>query len=117
MVGKSIPASDDTYIHDAELRKDFIKVSSVLRLKTQSGASNSEKVEQMEDAIAQLQRESRNWKTIAETLDKRNQELETKIEDLSKNLEETNRRLQEELERIKRAIDIGKVVEEAGIEI
>lgn len=32
MVGKSIPASDDTYIHDAELRKDFIKVSNVLKL-------------------------------------------------------------------------------------
>jgi integrase len=32
MVGKSIPASDDTYVHDAELRKDFIKVSNVLKL-------------------------------------------------------------------------------------
>lgn len=32
MVGKSIPASDDTYIHDAELRKDFIRVSNVLKL-------------------------------------------------------------------------------------
>jgi hypothetical protein len=28
----SIPSSDDTYIHDAELRKDFIKVSNVLKL-------------------------------------------------------------------------------------
>jgi integrase len=32
MVGKSIPASDDTYVHDAELRKDSIKVSNVLKL-------------------------------------------------------------------------------------
>jgi hypothetical protein len=32
MVGKSIPPSDDTYVHDAELRKDFIKVSNVLKL-------------------------------------------------------------------------------------
>lgn len=32
MVGKSIPASDDTYVHDAELRKDFTKVSNVLKL-------------------------------------------------------------------------------------
>ena len=32
MCDKSIPASDDTYVHDAELRKDFIKVSNVLKL-------------------------------------------------------------------------------------
>jgi hypothetical protein len=33
MCGKAIPESDDTYVHDAELKNDFIKVSKVLRLR------------------------------------------------------------------------------------
>jgi integrase len=32
MVGKSIPISDETYIHDVELKNDFVKVSNVLKL-------------------------------------------------------------------------------------
>jgi len=33
MCGKAIPTSDDVYVHDAELKNDFIKVSKVLRLR------------------------------------------------------------------------------------
>jgi hypothetical protein len=46
MCGKAIPESDDTYVHDAELRNDFIKVSKVLRLRPEvqgnGRVSNSE---------------------------------------------------------------------------
>lgn len=33
MCGKAIPTSDDVYVHDAELKNDFIRVSKVLRLR------------------------------------------------------------------------------------
>jgi hypothetical protein len=32
MCGKSVPASDDVYIHNVELKNDFLKISEVLRL-------------------------------------------------------------------------------------
>ena len=40
MCGKSIPASDDTYVHDAELKGDFLKISKVLRLFPKTITSN-----------------------------------------------------------------------------
>lgn len=42
MCGKSIPASDDTYVHDAELKNDFTKLSNTLRLFPKTTAESTD---------------------------------------------------------------------------
>jgi integrase len=42
MCGKSIPASDDTYVHDAELRNDFTKLSNTLKLYPKTTADQTD---------------------------------------------------------------------------
>jgi integrase len=54
MCGKSIPASDDTYVHDAELKGDFLKISKVLRLFPKPVANGQTK--QMLDVVFQVLR-------------------------------------------------------------
>jgi integrase len=54
IVGKSIPASDDTYVHDAELKGDFLKISKVLRLFPKPVANGQTK--QMLDVVFQVLR-------------------------------------------------------------
>ena len=56
MCGKAIPASDDTYVHDAELKKDFIKLSNVLRLFPKALANGSNTMKQAVDTIMQVLR-------------------------------------------------------------
>jgi hypothetical protein len=53
MCGKAIPASDDTYVHDAELKKGFIKLSNVLRLLPKIAANSSNNMKQALDTMMQ----------------------------------------------------------------
>jgi integrase len=56
LCGKSIPASDDTYVHDAELKKDFIKLSNVLRLFPKIAVNSSNNMKQAVDTMMQVLR-------------------------------------------------------------
>jgi len=87
LTGKAVKQDMDPYYVNVKLRPWFIKVSDELNL-TRRSTTNHEKLGQLEEAIAQLQRESRNWKTVAETLDKRNERLEHDFEELTKKFED-----------------------------
>ena len=55
MCSKSIPASDDTYVHDAELRKDFFKISNVLKLFPVTASTTSD-VQKTLDTVMEVLR-------------------------------------------------------------
>jgi integrase len=61
MCGKSIPASDDTYVHDAELKNDFIKVSKVLRLRQEVQGNGR---------VSDMQKELEELRTVMKVLAK-----------------------------------------------
>jgi integrase len=82
MCGKAIPASDDTYIHDAELKNDFIKISEVLRLFPKTIPQAEDKIMQMETAIGQLENENMAFKTRIDLLQKDFQKLKKTVEKL-----------------------------------
>ena len=70
MVGKSIPASDDAYIHNAELKNDFVKISEVLRLFPKNTPTEANRVKQLENTILALEKENATLKQRVEILQK-----------------------------------------------
>jgi integrase len=63
MCGKSVPASDDTYIHNVKLDDDFLKISEVLTLFPKTVPVNSDHVRQLERALVGLEKENAELKT------------------------------------------------------
>jgi integrase len=57
MCGKAIPESDDTYVHDAELKNDFVKVSKVLRLRQE--VQGNGRVSDMQKELEELRQAMR----------------------------------------------------------
>jgi integrase len=82
MCGKSIPASDDTYIHNVELKPDFSKVSEVLRLFPKSVPHASDRIRQLEDAMTALEKENITLKTRIELMQKQSGLTEKALADL-----------------------------------
>jgi hypothetical protein len=78
MCGKSIPASDDTYVHDANLKNDFEKISNVLRLFLKTTPKTEDKLKKLEEALRHVERENTISKTRIEHLQKQVTELDTK---------------------------------------
>ncbi|TSA57654.1 hypothetical protein D4R42_01180 [bacterium] len=70
MCGKSIPASDDTYVHDAELKGDFLKIADVLRLFPKTILQADDKLEKLENALRHVEEENAVSKTRIEMLQK-----------------------------------------------
>ena len=70
MCGKSIPASDDTYVHDAELNGDFLKISNVLRLFPKTIPQAEDKLKNLENALRQVETENMSFKTRLDLLQK-----------------------------------------------
>jgi integrase len=93
MCGKAIPESDDTYVHDAELRNDFIKVSKVLRLKPEVQGNGR---------ITDLQKENEELRNVMKVIAKfvseemRKQRLAQKPS--KESLKELMKRTKEDLE-------------------
>jgi integrase len=80
MCGKAIPASDDTYVHDAELRNDFMKISETLRLFPKTIPQAENKIKNLENAIGQLENENIAFKTRIDLLQKDFQQLKGTVE-------------------------------------
>lgn len=70
MCGKSVPASDDTYIHNVKLDDDFLKISDVLRLFPKTVPENSDRVRQLESTLIGLEKENAVLKTRIEVMQK-----------------------------------------------
>ena len=80
MCGKAIPASDDTYVHDAELKNDFMKISETLRLFPKTMPQAEDKIKNLENAIGQLENENIAFKTRIDLLQKDFQQLKGTVE-------------------------------------
>jgi len=78
MCGKSIPSSDDTYVHDAELIDDFLKISKVLRLFPKNIPQAEDILKKLENALRHVEEENMVSKTRIDLLQKQVAELETK---------------------------------------
>jgi integrase len=82
MCGKSVPASDDAYIHNVELKPDFLKVSEVLRLFPKNVPHASDRIRQLEDAMTALEKENIALKTRIEVMQKQSGLTEKALADL-----------------------------------
>jgi len=82
MCGKAIPASDDTYIHDAELKGDFLKISEVLRLFAKTIPQAEDKLKNLENALRHVEEENMVFKTRLDMLQKDFQVLKKTVEKL-----------------------------------
>ena len=80
MCGKAIPASDDTYVHDAELKNDFMKISETLRLFPKTMPQAEDKIKNLESEIGQLENENIAFKTRIDLLQKDFQQLKGTVE-------------------------------------
>jgi len=82
MCGKSVPASDNTYIYNVELKPDFLKVSEVLRLFPKSVPHASDQIKQLEDAMTELEKENIALKTRIQVMQKHSGLTEKALADL-----------------------------------
>lgn len=103
MCGKSIPASDDTYVHDAELKNDFVKISGLLRLFPKVTTGEADKVKRLENALIALEKENTNLKTRIEVLQQRLEEHDTQ---LSETIPETFKEINERIIAIEKHIKL-----------
>jgi len=79
MCGKAIQKSDDVYLTTVKLREKFIRLKKILTIKSTYKVEDSERLEQLETTIEQLQKENVSTKTIAEVMTKRVNKLEDKL--------------------------------------
>jgi len=82
MCGKAIPASDDTYVHDAELKNDFTKISEVLRLFLKVIPQTIDQIKDLENALRQVENENMGLKTRIDLLQKDFQRLDETVKQL-----------------------------------
>jgi len=82
MCGKSIPTSDDTYVHDAELITDFKKISEVLRLFPKTIPQAGNKIKNLENALRQVEEENMAFKTRLDLMQKDFQKLQGSVNEL-----------------------------------
>jgi hypothetical protein len=79
MCGKAIPQSDDTYLTTVQLRKKFIQLKKLLKIQLILKKEEGKRIENLEAAITQLQKESVANKTVSEVMTKKVIELEEKL--------------------------------------
>lgn len=82
MCGKSIPASDDTYVHDAELKNDFSKISEVLRLFPKTIPQAIDQIKDLKNALRQVESENMAFKTRIDQMQKEVRTLKESVEGL-----------------------------------
>jgi integrase len=82
MCGKSIPASDDTYVHDAELKGDFLKISGVLRLFPKTIPQAEDELKKVKNALRHVEEENTVFKTRLDLMQKDYQTLKKTVETL-----------------------------------
>ena len=80
MCGKSVRKDMLTYLSGVELTQAFSKVSSLLALR-QVGPKNHERIDRLEEAIQQLQKENVGYRTRLEVITKKVTELEEQVKE------------------------------------
>lgn len=80
MCGKSVRKDMLTYLSGVELTQAFSKVSSLLALR-QVGPKNHERIDRLEEAIQQLQKENVGYRTRLEVMTKKVAELEEQVKE------------------------------------
>ena len=81
MCGKAIARSDDTYLTTVQLRKKFIQLKKMLTIRPITKTEDKERIEKLETAIQQLQKENVSVRTIADVMTKKVTELEKKMKE------------------------------------
>ena len=84
LCGKTIPQSDNTYLTTVKLRDKFVQLKRLLTIVPQVKSERIEQINQLEDAIEQLQKANVSHKTIADVMTKRVTHLEQQLEEVSK---------------------------------
>ena len=84
LVGKSVPADIMTYISGLNLKEDFLKLSSVLKLK--SDGNGNGKVSKLKELVLALEKENAQLKQRIEILQKNFESHEKVITDLNERL-------------------------------
>jgi len=97
LCGKAIPKSDDTYLTTVRLGKKFIQLKKFLTIKQIVQPETHEIVEQLRTAVTKLQEDVNTYKTVAETITKKNRNLEEQIA----KMQELDRETMKEVEKLR----------------
>jgi integrase len=82
MCGKSVDKSIATYINGVQLKKDAMKVHEVLKMEYVNGTDDSTKIEQLENALRQVESENATFKTRVDQMQKNIQSLQESMDGL-----------------------------------
>jgi hypothetical protein len=83
LCGKTVDASDSSYLTTVKLRKHFIQLKKFLTLNVQPRVEE-EKVDLLRKAVSRLQEDLSSQKIISETLSEENQKLKNELKRLKK---------------------------------
>lgn len=111
LCGKAIPKSDDTYLTTMRLGEKFIQLKKFLTIKQIVQPETREKIGELSKAVTKLQEDVNTYKTIAETITKKNRGLEEQISEMQKIDHETMK----EIEKLKQVYQQG--IQELEIEM
>jgi len=84
LCGKTVDASDSTYLTTVKLRQHFNELKKFLTINVQPKVEE-EKIGSLKKAVAQLQEDLSTQKIISETLSEENQKLKQELKRLNKN--------------------------------
>ncbi|MCK4478152.1 tyrosine-type recombinase/integrase [Candidatus Bathyarchaeota archaeon] len=84
LCGKAIPKSDDTYLTTMRLGEKFIQLKKFLTIKHTVQPKTHEVIEELRNAVTKLQEDVNAYKTTAETITEKNQDLEEQITEMRK---------------------------------
>jgi integrase len=82
MCGKAVDKSIATYINGVQLKNDAKKVNDVLKMEFVNATNNQTKIEQLENALNQVETENLNFKTRIDMMQKNIQALQETVEKL-----------------------------------
>lgn len=82
MCGKAVDKSIATYINGIQLKNDAMKVHNVLKMEFINGTNNHTKIEQLENALKQVESENLTFKTRVDLMQKDVQNLKKSMEGL-----------------------------------
>jgi len=91
LCGKAIAKSDSTYLTTVKLRERFLQIKRFLTIEQQAETGSQAKVEQLGSAVAKLQEELTNQKTINDAVVKQLGELKAMVTGMGAELKEAQR--------------------------
>jgi septal ring factor EnvC (AmiA/AmiB activator) len=88
MVGKSVNKAMLPYLTGIDVKTAFLKLQKVLGIATiiEESETNVKRIEQLENALVELEKENKNLKTRMEVLQSKLESHETTITDLNERL-------------------------------